>query len=140
MITLEELKRYLWITDNSEDVLLQEIIDEATAYIQQYNWIIFTQQDYLNKRYNWNWERVFILPNFPLNSISEITYRTNDDFETPEYELIEWKDYTFNENWEIYFRGCEKRSGANCIWWRIITWLSILAVSYQWSRMEYQSE
>jgi len=36
MITLEELKRYLGITDNDDDVLLQELIDSATAYIESY--------------------------------------------------------------------------------------------------------
>lgn len=117
MITLDELKRYLWIEDNSQDVLLQEIIDWVTAYIESYTWRNLSIQDY-DKKYNWNWERIFILPNFPVNSITEIKYRNNTDFSAPTYTLIETKDYSFNTSWEIFFN------------FNLIRWFNVLEIKY----------
>lgn len=75
LITLEELKTYLWITDNSEDDLLNNLIEYSSDFIKNYTWRDFEASDY-TEYINWNGERKFNLKQFPIISLNSFKYNT----------------------------------------------------------------
>lgn len=121
MITLEQLKIFLWIslTDTSQDVLLQSLIDEMTSYIEKYTWRIFLPQDYIEIK-NWHWERIIYIKNYPLNSITSIKIRENSDYSLWFTKTISPNEYTFNKDWEIYFN------------YNLPRWFNYIQVNYNW--------
>ena len=87
MITLAELKSYLWITDDTQDDIIQIYVDSANEYITNYIWRNITQADYTEYE-DWDWQRTIILKNYPVNSIT--SFQVNSwTIETPEREDVD---------------------------------------------------
>lgn len=140
MIILAELKSYLWITDSSQDAILQIFVDSANKYITNYIWRNITAQDY-TEYVDWDWQRIILLDNYPVNSITsfkvnEWTIETPDwvDVDPNEYKLVpeEWKIFlTFYkrrgfQNYEIVYNA-----GYSTIPWDLkLAWLKIASTYY----------
>lgn len=75
LITLQELKDYLDITDNDSDDILTSSINQATSYIQNYTWRTLEARDY-NEIRDWRGENMVVLKDYPVNSFTSYEHNT----------------------------------------------------------------
>lgn len=75
IITVAELKVYLWITDSAQDALLALFVSWANDYIESYCWRSFASST-LTELYDWKAQQDLVLKNFPITSITSISYNT----------------------------------------------------------------
>lgn len=94
MITLDELKLYLWITTGTQDTLLALFVNAANGKVKEIIGYNPVATDY-TKKLNGNAQRVIITNERPLNSIAYIKEDIDGVF-----TAVTW-DYVFNANWII---------------------------------------
>ena len=138
IITLSELKDYLWITDSSQDTILEIFVDSANKYITNYIWRNITAQDYTEYK-DWDGQRIILLDNYPVNKITsfKVNYWTIDtpdwvDVDANEYQLVpeEGKIFlTFNKR-----RGFQNYEIEYNAWYDPIPWdLKLAWLKIAWS-------
>jgi len=113
IITLQDLKTYLNITDTSKDDLLNFYVDWINKFIKSYTWRNIEAQDY-EETFNGDWTFLYLVKNYPINSIAKIE---NKEWDTR--EEINYKWY-MEEIGEIYFDTL------------LIKWINNYKVSYNW--------
>jgi len=89
--TLEELKQYLWITDNTNDNVLTEMLNTSYLLLNHLIWVdtmnLTTGVEFIeqNKLYT-NWlQDWFYLTNKPVLSINKVWWEN--------YSWVKWTDY-----------------------------------------------
>lgn len=101
MITLTELKTYLWITTTSQDDLLNLLKDWAIKFIKTYIWREIEAIDYIEYK-DWNWQTELLL-NYPVNTLTSISLNTWT-LNIPVWEVVEATNYKLsNEIWKVFF-------------------------------------
>lgn len=94
MITLAELKLYLWITWTDQDTLLALFVNATNGKIKEVIGYNPVAQAYI-KKLNGNAQKTIITKERPLNTIAYLKEDIDGTF-TP----VEW-DYFFTNNWII---------------------------------------
>ena len=90
MVEIQEVKDYLWITDNSQDVQLQQILDSVNALLVNYIWDYTewekTVQIYNNTVKNWLiwFNHIWVTE---INSINWVDFENSAD----QYKLLDDK-------------------------------------------------
>lgn len=103
IVDLNVVKWLLWITDNSQDAILEMYYDKSVSIIEnQTNTIV--EQKNVTKFYasvSWNILNLWI---YPINSVASVSYNTGWDFFYSNYEdLVNLQDYKVKEQTgEIY--------------------------------------
>ena len=99
--TLEELKQYLWITDNTNDNVLTEMLNTSYLLLNHLIWVdtmnLTTGVEFIeaNKLYT-NWlQDWFYLTNKPVLSINKIWWEN--------YSWVKWTDYMVIYDRKILF-------------------------------------
>lgn len=82
---LENLKNFLWISDNNSDEKLEKIIDRATNMINSTIWQSLKKQ-ILSERVNWNWNKKIYLKN-KANKILKISDKNGINYKV---DFIDW--------------------------------------------------
>jgi len=99
--TLQQFKNYLWITDNSQDWLLQLLVDSSNQMITTYLWRVIEAKNYI-QYIDWNAQRQILLNNYPVNSLDSIkinTWSLNDPIRT----TIQETSYKLSpKDWNIF--------------------------------------
>lgn len=75
LITLQQLKDYLNITDTTSDAILTSAIKQAGDFIESYTGRRLELQDY-TLRIDGNWQDELILPHYPVNALTSLSYNT----------------------------------------------------------------
>lgn len=73
--TIEEIKVQLWIEDDSQDILLQQLLNQANWYIENFCQRKFSAQDY-TELYDWHGQYTMDLKNFPVNTLTSLKRNT----------------------------------------------------------------
>ena len=99
--TLEELKQYLWITDNTNDNVLTEMLNTSYLLLNHLIWVdtmnLTTGVEFIeaNKLYT-NWlQDWFYLTNKPVLSINKVWWEN--------YSWVKWTDYMVIYDRKILF-------------------------------------
>lgn len=99
--TLAELKQYLWITDNTNDNILTEMLNTSYLLLNHLIWVdtmnLTTGVEYIeqNKLYT-NWlQDWFYLTNKPVLSINKVWWEN--------YSWVKWTDYMVIYDRKILF-------------------------------------
>lgn len=99
--TLEELKQYLWISDNTNDNILTEMLNTAYLQLNHIIWVdtmnLTTGVEFIeaNKLYT-NWlQDWFYLTNKPVLSIDKVWWEN--------YSWVKWTDYMVIYDRKILF-------------------------------------
>lgn len=103
LIDLNVVKWLLWITDNSQDAILEMYYDKSISIIENITQAIIEEKN-ITKFFTWfNWN-ILNLWVYPINSVSSVSYNTGWDFFNSNYvELVNLQDYKVKEQtWEIY--------------------------------------
>jgi hypothetical protein len=109
--SLEQFKKYLWITWNAEDDILQILIDASNQMIITYIWRNIEAEDYIEK-FNWNNQREYLVKNYPINTVDYIKLNN---------EVINQKDYVIESNiWRIFLNSI------------LIRWFQNYEIKYNW--------
>lgn len=75
LITLQQIKDYLKITDNTSDALLTSAIKQAGDFIESYTERKLEAIDY-TLRIDGNGQDELVLPHYPVNSLTSLSYNT----------------------------------------------------------------
>ena len=75
LITLQQLKDYLKITDNTSDSLLTSAIKQAGDFIESYTGRKLEMTDY-TLRMDGNGQDELLLPHYPVNTLTSFSYNT----------------------------------------------------------------
>lgn len=103
MLTVDSLKQYLKICDNSQDRLLKLLLESAISTVESYIGRKIEKSDY-NEVINGDAQREIFTKNYPINSITKISYNTGTH-ETPVWEDLDKVDYTYKSTtWNIYLK------------------------------------
>ena len=126
IITLSELKAYLWIIDTTQDTLLTILVNSANDFVENYIDRKIAQANY-TEYFDWNAQRELLLSNYPVNSIT--SFKINIwTLETPVYEDIEANTYKLSPKvWKIFLNFYQKRWFQNYeviynAWYATIPW------------------
>ena len=99
--TLAEFKSYLWITDSSQDTVLQLIIDWANKTIVNYIGRNIESDDYI-EYIDWNAQNSILLENYPVSGLTKIENNTWT-LDNPVWEEVESSSYKLSPNdWRIF--------------------------------------
>lgn len=100
IVNLTEFKSYLWITDTSQDTLLNILLDSANDFVESYIGRELTAQAYTQYQ-DWNWQREIILDNYPVNSIT--SFKLNEwTLDVPDYQPVDASTYKLSPKvWTI---------------------------------------
>lgn len=101
-MTVSDLKNYLWICDDTQDRVLNILLESSISSINNYIWrdILLSEREEL---YNGNAQRELCLKNYPVVTIDNISYNfwSND---VPVRVEVPPSDYTVKlSNWTVYF-------------------------------------
>lgn len=94
LITLQQLKDYLKITDNTSDDLLSSAIDQASSFIVSYTGRNLEATDY-TLRIDGNGQDELLLPTFPINSLTSLSYNSGT-LGTPIWTPYSVDEYMFD--------------------------------------------
>lgn len=75
LITLQQIKDYLKITDNTSDALLTSAIKQAGDFIESYTGRKLEATDY-TLRIDGNGQDELVLPHFPVNTLTSLSYNS----------------------------------------------------------------
>jgi len=104
IVSLSDLKNYLWICDDSQDRLLGLFLDSAESTVLSYIGRDIVAKDYTEIR-DGNWQKEFTMKNYPINTITSISLNTWT-YDNKVWTVIDDVEYTFDGNvWQIYFRN-----------------------------------
>lgn len=126
IITLSELKNYLWITSEEQDLLLNIFIDSANDFVENYIDRKIWQANY-TEFFDWNWQRELLLNNYPVNNITSFQINKGS-LDIPEYEDIEPSSYKLSPKvWKIFLnfyqiRGFQNYKVIYNAWYDPIPW------------------
>lgn len=102
IITKEELKNYLWITDTTQDTILSIFANWTSDMVESMCGRKFEEDTY-TAYVDWAGQVDLVLPQYPVKSITSISYNTGT-YSTPIWEPIDNDLYNFNaNNWIISF-------------------------------------
>ena len=102
-MTIDDLKKYLWICDDSQDRLLTILLESANSVVENYIGRTLAKEDY-TEVINGNAQREILLSNYPVNSIASVSYNTGTH-ETPIWTALEKTEYTYKSGtWNIFLR------------------------------------
>ena len=126
IITLAELKAYLWITDTTQDTLLNILLSSANDFIENYIGRKIWVDDYTEYK-DGDWQRVILLDNYPANTITSFQVN-NWTIETPIFEDIDPNSYKLSPNlWQVFLTFYKRRGFQNYkivynAWYSTIPW------------------
>lgn len=89
--SLQEVKDYLGITDNSQDTLLTSLLESADALVKSYTGRDFEEQTYTHL-FNWKGELEFLLKQYPVSVLTSFQYNTGS-FSTPSWTDFDQDSY-----------------------------------------------
>lgn len=98
--TIDVVKIQLWITDDSQDALLQQLLDQANWFIESFCKRKFEESDYTDF-YDWHGENILNLQNFPVNTLTSLQKNTWT-ITSPVWENIDADKYVVNKkSWQV---------------------------------------
>lgn len=126
IISLSELKAYLWITTTDQDTLLNIFIDSANDFVETYIWRELTSQEYTEYK-DWDWQRIILLENYPVTTISSFQY---NQWTIDEEDFVDVDDSTYKLSpkiWKIFLTFYQRRWFQNykivyTAWYSTIPW------------------
>lgn len=75
LISIDTLKTYLSITDNTQDTILSIFANWASDYIETICWRKFQLDTYTELK-NWAWQMDIVLENNPVKTITSVSYNS----------------------------------------------------------------
>ena len=100
--TLSELKTYLWITDSSQDTLLNIFLSWADQFIKTYTWRDIEATSYTEYE-DWDAQNEILLSNYPVNTLTSIS-RNTWSLDIPIWTLVETSIYKLSSKiWKVFF-------------------------------------
>lgn len=109
-VTLNEVKEALDITTGDHDAKLNGYINRATDLIENYCQRNFLQATYTNEEYQGNGTYYMQLRSYPIQSITDISYRTSIDFTNPNWTSIASRLY------EVAIEGKTNAGRVYSVW------------------------
>lgn len=112
IITLAEFKSYLWITNTTQDTLLNLLLNSANDFVESYIWRELALQTYTQFQ-DWNAQREILLENYPVTSITSL--QLNEwTLETPNYVSIDLNSFKLSPKvWKIFLNFFMRRGFQN---------------------------
>lgn len=96
LVTLDDTKLFLGITDSSKDNLIKLFINIATDQIEEATGRRFKETTYTDEKFDGNGEKEVLLPQYPVitfTSLSKNTAYNNSD----SWEVVDGEEYFINE-------------------------------------------
>ena len=112
IIELSEFKAYLWITDTSQDTLLEILLNSANDFVESYIGRKVWADDYTEYK-DGDGQRIILLDNYPVNTIT--SFQVNKwTIETPEFEDIDANSYKLSPKiWQLFLTFYKRRGFQN---------------------------
>ena len=112
IITLSEFKDYLWITDTSQDALLNILLNSANDFVESYIGRKIAEATYTEYK-DWDGQRIILLDNYPVNTITSFQFN-KWTIETPDFEDIDENSYKLSPKiWQIFLTFYKRRGFQN---------------------------
>ena len=113
LVSLEDVKEALGITDNTKDSILTNYINRATDAIEKYCSRRFAFDTYTNQEYDGTGTNRINLKNYPIISLTSLEERTSG-FSNTSWETIDADFYKDLDNeGQVYFTGGFTRGVRN---------------------------
>ena len=112
IIELSEFKAYLWITDTSQDTLLEILLNSANDFVESYIGRQIAEATYTEYK-DGDGQRIILLDNYPVNTIT--SFQVNKwTIETPEFEDIDANSYKLSPKiWQLFLTFYKRRGFQN---------------------------
>lgn len=146
LITLSELKSYLWISDDSEDAILNIFVDSASSFVKSYLDRNIEKEDYTEYE-DGDAQRIIVLDNYPVNSITSFEYN-EWTIDSPDFQEIDASKYKLKpETGKIFLTFYKTRwfqnykikynAGYDSIPWDLkLATLKLAASYYNWKESD----
>ena len=112
IITLSEFKAYLWITDSSQDTLLDILLNSANDFVESYIGRQIAEATYTEYK-DGDGQRIILLDNYPVNTITSFQVNKGT-IETPDFEEIDANSYKLSPKiWQLFLTFYKRRGFQN---------------------------
>jgi hypothetical protein len=102
IVSLDNVKSFIGITNSQHDELLKFLINQATDYIESYTGRRFVDTTYTEEKYDGNATQDLVLKQFPVTATETFKLEKNNNFDNTD----NWEEVDTDNYWVDNSEGC----------------------------------